>query len=450
MIKRLIDKDWLTPMPDTDSHNLALERHALLQALKTTLQPTLKGNDNEQHLTALAIIDVRDFHELNRSFGSDCGDTILIAINHRLKALANDAFICHYLGNDEFGILLPQLKSPGFAVICVEQILALFKGVFEWQNHSLKITTNIGIAYNYANHIDANKLLLDTELALKQAKASNQPYAMLDKNEQQSSDQLKWALLNNLHVAMQQDELELYYQPKLCINAANKSQHHSRYAEALIRWPTVDHGLISPDITIPLIEHLGSELDLINWLVNTALKHLSEMGSSYKGGVSVNIPANSVTSKALYELVAQALALWHVEPNRLTLEITEDVLIKDKERAFDYLSKVRETGVRISIDDFGTGYSSLAYFKHIPADELKIDRFFVNNMLHNEGDRNIVKLIIDLAHAFKLDVVAEGVEDSQTLDLLKTMGCDYAQGYLISRPMPYHDYLNWLKEDHQF
>jgi len=134
----------------------------------------------------------------------------------------------------------------------------------------------------------------------------------------------------------------------------------------------------------------------------------------------------------------------------LTLEITEDVLIKDKELAFDYLSKVRETGVRISIDDFGTGYSSLAYFKHIPADELKIDQFFVHNMLSNEGDRNIVKLIIDLAHAFNLEVVAEGVENNETLDLLKSMGCDYAQGYLISRPIPYNDYLLWLKEDNQF
>ena len=433
-------------MPNIELPQLHPQRHALLQALENALASI----DSKKHLTALAIIDVRDFHELNRSFGSICGDAILMEINERLKQLSSENFAVHYLGNDEFGVLLPQLKSPGLAVICVEQMLALFKGVFEWQNHSLKITVNIGIAYNYENHFNANKLLLDTELALKHAKTNNQAYAMLGKNEQQSSDQLKWELLNNLHVAMQEDELELYYQPKLCLNSPDKNKPFTNNAEALIRWPTVDHGLISPDITIPLIEHLGSELDLISWLVNTALKHLSEMDERYKGGVSVNIPANSVTSKTLYTLVEQALTLWHVEPNRLTLEITEDVLIKDKELAFDYLSKVRETGVRISIDDFGTGYSSLAYFKHIPADELKIDRFFVKNMLDNEGDRNIVKLIIDLAHTFKLDVVAEGVENNETLDLLKSMGCDYAQGYLISRPIPYADYLIWLKGDHQF
>ena len=441
-------------MPNLDSPQLPPQRHTLLQALEHTLGSSdidsERESDTAECLTALAIIDVRDFHELNRSFGSACGDAILLAIHERLKQLSDKTFAVHYLGNDEFAVLLPQLKSPDLAVICAEQILALFKGVFEWQNHSLKITVNIGIAYNYEHHIDANKLLLDTELALKHAKTSNQAYTMLGKNEQQSSDQLKWELLNNLHVAMQEDELELYYQPKLCINPSHKNQHSANNAEALIRWPTVDHGLISPDITIPLIEHLGSELDLISWLVNTALKHLSEMDEHYKGGVSVNIPANSVTSKTLYSLVAQALTQWHVEPNRLTLEITEDVLIKDKELAFDYLSKVRETGVRISIDDFGTGYSSLAYFKHIPADELKIDRFFVKNMLDNKGDRNIVKLIIDLAHTFNLEVVAEGVENNETLDLLRSMGCDYAQGYLISRPIPYNDYLSWLKEDHQF
>ncbi|MBT5292583.1 MAG: bifunctional diguanylate cyclase/phosphodiesterase [Cellvibrionales bacterium] len=433
-------------MPNIDLPQLHPQRHALLQALENMLE----SSDSGQYLTALSIIDVRDFHELNRSFGRACGDAILMEINERLKQLSDEKFAVHYLGNDEFGVLLPQLKSPGLAVICVEQILALFKGVFEWKNHSLKITANIGIAYNYGNHIDANKLLLDTELALKHAKTNNQAYAMLGKNEQQSSDQLKWELLNNLHVAMQEDELELYYQPKLCINPSEKNKASPYNAEALIRWPTVDHGLISPDITIPLIEHLGSELDLINWLVNTTLKHLNEMDEHYKGGVSVNIPANSVTSKTLYTLVEQALTHWHVEPSRLTLEITEDVLINDKELAFDYLSKVRETGVRISIDDFGTGYSSLAYFKHIPADELKIDQFFVHNMLSNEGDRNIVKLIIDLAHAFNLEVVAEGVENNETLDLLKSMGCDYAQGYLISRPIPYSDYLLWLKEDNQF
>ena len=431
--------------------DLSLGRNNLL----STIDRALAGSTSDNTLTAIAIIDIRDFRELNLSFGPACGDAIIAAIAKRLEQLPETTFIQHYMGDDEFGIVLPKLKSPGFGVICAEQILALFKGPFEWENHTLKITINMGIAYNYAKHLDSSKLLLDAEQALKQAKTLNQPYSMLGKNEQQSSDQLKWELLNNLHVAMQRDELELYYQPKLCINPElakkNGSPCTKSYcAEALIRWPTEDHGLIAPNITIPLIEHLGSELDLINWLVNTALKHLSETNAQYDCGVSVNIPANSVTAKALYELIEQAVSIWDVDAKRLTLEITEDVLIKDKELAFDYLNKVRDTGVRVSIDDFGTGYSSLAYFKHIPADELKIDQVFVQNMLHSEADKNIVQLIIDLAHTFKLDVVAEGVEDNHTLDLLKEMGCDYAQGFLISHPIPYPEYLKWLEVQPQF
>lgn len=405
-----------------------------------------KDNSSGQQLTALAIIDIRDFRELNRSFSAHCGDCILNQINQRLENLNTDTFLSYYLGNDEFGIVLPKLKSPGFAVICAEQLLALFKDVFEWENHTLKITINSGIAYNYDHHSDPFKLIYDAELALKQAKTDNQPYLMLGKNEQQSSDQLKWELLNGLHTAMQTDELELYYQPKLCIKQDGSCAMESRNAEALIRWPTAEHGLIAPDITIPLIEHLGSELELVKWLVNTSLKQLSENEEQHDCGVSINIPAKSVTSKMLYELIEQALEIWGVNPNRLTLEITEDVLITDKELAFDYLSKVRAMGVRVSIDDFGTGYSSLAYFKHIPADELKIDQFFVKNMVHSEGDRKIVKLIIDLAHTFNLVVVAEGVEDNHTLDLLKSMGCDYAQGFLISHPIPYQQYLKWLNQ----
>lgn len=413
------------------------------------LQNCLTNSEKNKSLVGLIVIDVRDFRELNRSFGEDCGNTILDTIYLRLVSLAAQQLETFYLGNDEFAIVIPKLKSPGFAVLNVEWILSKFKEIFEWNKHTLKITVNCGVAYNYEAHSDAYKLLYDAEVALSQAKALNQPFQMLGKNEQQQSDQLKWELLNSLHEAMQDNELTLYYQPKICLhdnlnedNTINKSLQSS---EVLIRWENQTHGLLSPDVTLPLIEHLGSEIELIRWLINTALKHISD--SEKPRSVSINIPATSVTSQTLYQVIAEALAIWQVNPAQLTLEITEDVLIRDKELAFDYLSKVRETGVKIAIDDFGTGYSSLAYFKHIPADELKIDRAFIKNMLHDESDRNIVKLIIELAHSFKLLVVAEGVEDQETLDLLRAMKCDYAQGFLISKPMPYKKYMQWLADD---
>ncbi len=415
---------------------LIAQRKEALAALDAAL-----NCDDDRQLTALLILDVRDFREFNYSFGETCGDAILQAISRRLGNIDEAGFQSFYLGNDEFAAVVPEIKSPGFAVLFAEKVLALFREVFEWQNHTLKITVNCGIAYNYEAHCDSTKLLYDAELALAQAKSLNQPYQMLGKQDQQQSDQLKWELLNSLHQALQDDELELYYQPKLPLKvAANNTFIHS--AEALVRWQNKTHGLMSPAITLPLIEHLGSETELIRWLVNTALKKLAE--ESKLQNISVNVPANTITTPQLEEILVEALRLWPLENKQLTLEITEDLFIRDKERAFDCLSKIREHGVRIAIDDFGTGYSSLAYFKHIPADELKVDQAFTRNMLHSKDDCNIVKLIIELAHMFKLEVVAEGVEDEATLSLLKTLGCDYAQGFHISRPLPWQDYQAWL------
>ncbi|MBT8148599.1 MAG: EAL domain-containing protein [Gammaproteobacteria bacterium] len=281
---------------------------------------------------------------------------------------------------------------------------------------------------------------------MRNAKQLNQPYQLLGKSEQAEVDRVKWQLLNDLHEAMRDEKLSLYYQPKLKLSAAPQALD-AGCAEALIRWETDEHGIISPKTTLPLIEHLGSESELIRWLINTALKKLSEESAQFPASsISINVPAASITTKLLYKIIEEAFSLWDVAAERLTLEITEDVLIKDKELAFDYLSKLRERGVRIAIDDFGTGYSSLAYFKHIPADELKIDQAFISSLLTDEGSRNIVKLVIALAHSFNLDVVAEGVEDQATLDMLRQMNCDYAQGFFIAKPTPAAEYNAWLQK----
>ena len=428
--------------PPVCRHTLLVERSEVLSELHARLV-----RDHVHNQTGLILIDIREFRELNRSFGEACGDAVLSEISNRLHALPPKSYKLYYLGNDEFGIVIRNLKSPGFAVIGVEQVLDSFKRVYEWSNHTLKITVNCGVAYNYDSHQDSCKILYDAELALHRAKELNQPYQLLGKNEQAEGDQLKWQLLNNLHQAMKDEKLTLYYQPKLKLaSPGGMSNISCDSAEALIRWETIEHGIIAPQTTIPLIEHLGSEAELIRWLINTALKKLSEESEITPNNcLSINVPAASITTKLLYSILAEAFSLWDVSPNRLTLEITEDVLIKDKELAFDYLSKLREQGVRIAIDDFGTGYSSLAYFKHIPADELKIDRAFIGSMLTDQGSKNIVKLIIDLAHSFNLDVVAEGVEDQATLDELTRMNCDYAQGFFIAKPMPANEYTQWLK-----
>lgn len=423
------------------------------QQLIKILDKELSITDERLHCV-LATIDVRDFRELNHSFGIECGDLVLQEIDTRLKQLKTDRSAHFYLGNDEFAMLISDVESPGVAIVFIENILLLFKKTFDFQHHNLKITINCGVAHNFSQHSDTNQIIFDSELALKQAKASNQPYIWLEKEEQQRSNRSKWRLLNSLHKAIEDDQLSLYYQPKVPLAPRHSRSKNHCGAEALIRWETLEHGVIAPKITLPLIEHLGSEIELIEWLVTSGLKYLQELDQEKAQStinliptVSINIPPSLETTRVLPQIVSEALSLWSISPERLTLEITEDILIRDKEKAFDHLSKIRELGVRISIDDFGTGYSSLAYFKHIPADELKIDQSFITNMISNEADKTIVRLIIDIAHAFDLTVVAEGVEDKATADLLLEMGCDYAQGFLYSKPIPKKDYISWLNDN---
>jgi len=190
-------------------------------------------------------------------------------------------------------------------------------------------------------------------------------------------------------------------------------------------------------------------LDLTKFVINFALRQLTKWPQQYgEMGVAVNIPANIIHHQMMHDIIADAISIWGINPACLTLEITESAVIVDQESSFRNLQSLRDTGVRISIDDFGTGYSSLQYFKHIPADELKIDKSFVMPMAYDTDNLNIINLIIQLAHSFNIQVVAEGVEDEKSLQLLEKLGCDYAQGYHILRPVPNDDFVAWLTSMH--
>ena len=433
---------------------LQLERQQLVNDMTGLI------DDAQAPDCVLAILDIRDFRELNHSFGISSGDAILLEIQLRLSRLNIKNSTVYYLGNDEFAILFRQQSNPGVTLVHIESILNLFKNPFEFEGHVLKVSVNCGIANNHAGPNASSQLLFDSEVALKQAKTSNRLYIWLDQEAGQRSSRSKWNLLNSLHQAIEENELSLYWQPKVP-RAPFDEQSRSDLsghcgAEGLIRWETPDQGILAPKITLPLIEHLGSEVALIEWMLSSTLKQLSladeqlQASKATQGLVtsaSINIPPALTIIDELHSLVCDALEIWDIAPSRLTLEITEEILITDKEKVFEALSRVRQLGVRISIDDFGTGYSSLSYFKHIPADELKIDKTFILNMLNSEADRKIVQLIIDIAHTFDLRVIAEGVENRETLDLLKTLGCDYIQGFYFSRPVPHDNYLDWLQHN---
>ena len=245
-----------------------------------------------------------------------------------------------------------------------------------------------------------------------------------------------------LDAALAEGQLEMHYQPKLRLPGGEPCG-----AEALMRWFHPERGLIRPDIFIGLAERIGKIEDLTWFALNTSLRQLREWPlHDNPFNVAINVTPQIVQKEEFAEIVANALQVWDVEPAQLTIEITETALMNKPEASFRTLTALRKLGVMVSIDDFGTGYSSLAYFKDIPATELKIDRSFVFKMLDNHGDRQIVQTVIDLAHGFGLKVVAEGIEDAETQAALISMGCDSAQGFYLSKPICHRDFQSWLEE----
>jgi EAL domain-containing protein (putative c-di-GMP-specific phosphodiesterase class I) len=206
--------------------------------------------------------------------------------------------------------------------------------------------------------------------------------------------------------------------------------------------------MIPPDQFLPLCTRPGLNLELTQWVIHTALRHQSEWPNDNTPSIAINVSADIVDSPELPNIITNAVRIWGNDTSKLTIEIIESAIIEDKESGFNNLTKVRALGLKISIDGFGTGYPSLAYFKHIPADEVKIDRSFIDNMVNDSADRRNVELIVSLAKSFDLEVVAEGVENQEQLDLVKSLHCDYAQGYYLSRPISYQDFITWATTNH--
>jgi EAL domain-containing protein (putative c-di-GMP-specific phosphodiesterase class I) len=281
-------------------------------------------------------------------------------------------------------------------------------------------------------------LLARAEASLSQAKLGS-AQRIEDVLTEDSDGPVQIRLEQSLAEALQDNAFELYFQPKIELATGRVLS-----AEALLRWQTPEGEFVAPELIVQWAESSGRSYDLTKWVVHRALRQMREWQGSMDISVAVNVPANLAGERDLPALLHDAIAIWGVKPDRVVVEITESAIIEDKQSGFDNLLKLREMGVTLSIDDFGTGYSSLSYFKHIPAAELKIDKSFVDSMLVDAQDMELVKIIIHIAHQFGLRVVAEGVEDRQSLDKLRELGCDYAQGYYISRPLPREDFEAWI------
>jgi EAL domain-containing protein (putative c-di-GMP-specific phosphodiesterase class I) len=309
------------------------------------------------------------------------------------------------------------------------------------QGLPLAVEGSIGGALVPLHASDVETVIQRADVAMYVAKTANTDFEVYDASHDEY-DPSRLTLIGELRRALESKEIVLYFQPKAALRGGEV-----RGAEALVRWRHPDRGLLGPDEFIPLAQHTGLIRPLTLFVIDAALEQCSRWSrDGFELRVAVNLAMRNLLDLSFPDDVAALLARWGVPPERLELEITESTIMGDPFRARQVLQRLDSMGVRLSIDDFGTGYSSLGYLKRLPVSEIKIDKSFVLNMTNDENDAVIVRSTIDLGRNLGLEVVAEGVENAEAWRNLELYGCDIAQGYYLSRPVPADELTAWLKE----
>ncbi len=417
--------------PVTGLANRALLRKRLDQALQD-------GRSTNEPV-ALLLVAVERMREITTMFGQENADLLAQEITRRLVGIVGEQEQVARLRGDEFAVLLPGARANLAQHVTSKALRAMEQPVM-LEKLPIEVGARAGIAIAPENGDSADLLLRRADLALEAARRSENRSALYsDACEQHDPKQL--VLLGELRQALESNQLLLHYQPKV-----NLKTRSIVGAEALVRWRHPKRGLVPPDQFIGLAEQGGLIKALTRWVLSEALSQCGVWARDRPLVVAVNLSARDLHDPRLVEEIASSLEAKGVASGQLALELTESSLMIDPARAADTLRRLDTSGVKIAIDDFGTGYSSLAYLRKLPFSELKIDKSFVLRLATEQGDAAIVRSTSDLGHNLGMSVVAEGVEDERTLDLLSSFGCDAAQGYFMGRPMPAADLAVWMRE----
>jgi diguanylate cyclase len=401
----------------------------------------MRQADRELVPAALALIDLDRFKEVNDTLGHHFGDQLLIMVGQRLRATLRQVDTVARLGGDEFAVLLPRIEAAEGAVTVAKKLQAALEEPFVLQGLALDMEASIGLALYPDHGSDPEELLQRADIAMYRAKETHAGFLLFDAKQDQHSPK-RLALLGELRRALEQRQLLLHYQPKVEARSGRVLG-----VEALVRWQHPDRGLVSPDEFIPLAERTGLIGPLTHYVLDEALRQCREWrDAGHELSVAVNVSARRLLDLHFPDEVADLLTGHQIPAELLVIELTESTIMADPVHALDILTRLNTMGVQLSIDDFGTGYSSMAYLKHLPVHELKVDRSFVSQMLQTSSDAVIVHSTIDLGRNLGLRVVAEGVENSLTLQQLSLLGCHAVQGYHISRPVPPDDLIAWLEQ----
>ncbi len=428
-IKHIALHDVLTGLPNRalfdDRATVALERGKRM---------------NEK--VAIALLDLDHFKHINDSLGHHIGDKLLQEVTLRLNQCLRPTDTVARMGGDEFAFVLPDISHPEDLTVIFNRIIQAFKPGIVAANHQLHVSASIGVCIYPDDGEDLQTLLRNADTAMYRAKELGRNNFQIFSREMEQKASKRHNLENALRHALETESFELFYQPQIDFKS-----NQIIGVEALLRWQRSPGVYLSPIEFIPVAEESGLIVPIGEWVINAACKQAaiftSELGRPIR--MAVNISPRQFKQKNLFEHIVHALQSSALDPSQFEVEITENVLMGDLEHSVQILQQLRSVGVSIALDDFGTGYSSLSYLSKFPVDRIKIDQSFVKNVLTNQEDASLTKVIVTMAKSLGIPAIAEGVESIEQFDFINETGCDEAQGYYIAKPMPSHKLLEFCQ-----
>ena len=428
-MQRLANYDGMTGLPN--------------QGLLTQLlgQAMTEARRKQEH-GALLVVDVCRLAAITNTLGHEVGNSVLVEVGRIFRQVLRDEDILARLDGGKFAAALPQIEKREHAAIVAQKLIAALEEPLHVGLHRLQVHAHIGIAVYPEDAQDASELVRGAEAAMARVAAGQEPALLFYSEEMNQRAKEHLRIESELRLALANDELLLYYQPKVSLRSGRIVG-----AEALLRWRHPVRGLVSPGVFIPVAEETGLIFELGNWVLEEACRQVRAWRDAnlMMPPIAVNLSARQFDRK-LPERVADVLARYQVPPEALMLEITESLLVGGADNVIAIMNELVAMGLSLALDDFGTGYSSLAYLKKFPISTLKIDRAFVVGLPFEENDCAIARAIVTMAKQLWQEIVAEGVETIEQMTFLRDLGCDQLQGYLFSQPVGAADFERMLRE----
>ena len=401
------------------------------------LEQAVIRSERSRTSMALMLVDIDDFKLVNDSFGHDAGDKLIKAVGELISKSLRRADTIARLGGDEFAVIIEDIDGPDDAISIADNLTTILEHNVRLDDQETYTSASIGIAVYPEDGKDARTLLKNADTAMFRAKENGRHCFQFYKPEMSVNAMERLDLENSLKAAFENDEFLIHYLPVIDIH-----KNEVVGVEALLRWQHPDKGMIQPADFVKIVEDCGLIVALGEWLIYSVCKQIKvwQDAGLENQNVSINLTPRQFKEQDLVALFTQAMDEHDIEATSLSVEVTERTLIDNIGEVESTLKKLRAMGMKILLDDFGTGYASLAYLKEFPVDVVKIDRTFVAGIPDNEDDSTIVDAIAGLTRGLKLSLLAEGVENERQLDVLKSLGCQYAQGFFWSKALPGNEY----------